>query len=250
MTLVGCQTHNDAEAYFRDKARLSGEAHKVWARPTEVGFDILDGEIVGESVSTSVIWGAFYNGASSGGIGDALVAIVNAVTGHSGISIEDPGVQAAAADAVSKANGADGIYMTQETDTGTSVLWGIYSYRKVTVRGRPMKLKVMGQVAQDRADKERYLNAIGGGNSADRLPGRCHQGASIKWQERLKSFRAGGETSGFRRPFDFLPRRYNAAPHAAYDSFSAAPSRYIRRKSPRNPSMEFRTTYFASRNRQ
>jgi hypothetical protein len=162
---TGCSTLNGADAYFRDRARLAGEPHHVWSRPTEVGYDVLDGEIVGESESTSVIYGVFYNGTATAGIGDALVGIINAITGRSDVSTEDPAVRAAAADAVAKANGVDGIYMTQETDTGTSVLWGFYAHRKVTVRGHPLRLKVIGQVSMERADKIRELEAIGGGRN-------------------------------------------------------------------------------------
>lgn len=165
LTSAGCNTLNDANAYFSDKALLRGETHSVWARPTEVGYDVLDGEIVGESETTSVIYGVFYNGTASPGIGDAFIGIINAIAGRNNVSADDPAVRAAAADAVAKANGVDGIYMTQETDTGTSILWGFYAHRKVTVRGHPLRLKVIGQVSQERSDKIRELQAIGGGRN-------------------------------------------------------------------------------------
>ncbi len=151
---VGCSSTTASNAFLKDQARLAGEGHRVWTRPTEVGYEFTEGEISGSASSTSLL-GVIHWGADQG---NGLLGMIFGKDGQ----INDPVVIAAAAEAVAKSPGVDGIYITQQIESGLSVAL-LYSDRVVTVKGRPLKLKVIGPVPENRADKERFLRALSGG---------------------------------------------------------------------------------------
>ena len=123
---AGCATNN-AEAYMRDRARLAAEGNAIWSRPTEVGFDIEPQDIEGQARTTTILW--FIHIGASGG-SSFLDSIVGAVKG---VPLDDAVTMTAAAEAVSHAQGMDGIYITQRIENGFS-FGGLFDTRSVIVR--------------------------------------------------------------------------------------------------------------------
>lgn len=151
---AGCATNN-AEAYMRDRARLAAENNNVWSRPTEVGFDIEPNDIQGQARTTTILW--FIHIGAEGGSG-FLDTIFGAVKG---VPVDDAVTMTAAADAVATTPGADGIYITQRMETGVS-FGGLFDTRSVTVKGKPTKLKLLGEVDRERADRDRAIRGLNG----------------------------------------------------------------------------------------
>ena len=72
----------------------------------------------------------------------------------------DPLVRAAAANAVKNAPKTDGIFVVAHDTDAFNIL--VYKKRKATVRGKAITVRNIGEVSQDRSDRNRNLNALGG----------------------------------------------------------------------------------------
>lgn len=159
---VGCATTSRRRAQMDPPAGASPEEHAMWARPQEVGYEI-GGEISGEAQSFSILFGLLSFGAEdAGGVFGWPGALVGDVMGLKPLPIgTDPLIRAAAGDAVGEATGTDGIYITQQQTS--SLDFFLVKIRTATVRGRALKLKPIGEVSQERADRFRNLRALSGG---------------------------------------------------------------------------------------
>lgn len=161
MGLVGCAHGQDVKA--NANAGFAPEAMRLWSRPQEFGYNLserLQGEASYSCVFMFICWGA-----ESGGnfITGALSSLIPGAKGG------DPLVDAAAANAVMTAQmETDGIYvLNHETD---SFNIGIYSRRSARVIGKALRLHPIGEVSQERADKERFLRAMSAGGSVVQMP--------------------------------------------------------------------------------
>lgn len=166
MTVVGCA--HGQQAYMDPSATMRPEALNTWSRPQEFSFTLGD-RITGE-VAKSCILGFICWGADDGGAGSLIGGIVGSLTGQAAPS--DPLVRAAAAgavfDATAGGNEVDGIYvLNHETDSFNIF---IYSRKSARVVGRAVKLHPLGEVSQERADKERFLRAMSRGGSVIQMP--------------------------------------------------------------------------------
>lgn len=157
---TGCAT--GSRAYMDSAVSNRAEPATVWNRPQEVGFEWaadLQGEATQQCVFFAICWGAD----DGGGLLDGVGTLVGSVLGHSAAQVTDPLVRAAAATAVKNAGQgkADGIYVVAHDTDSFNI--GIYKRRTAWVRGKGITIKTIGEVSQDRADKNRNLHAIGGG---------------------------------------------------------------------------------------
>lgn len=159
--LTGCAASYGARARMSAPADLAPEEQTTWARPQEVGFDIGD-EIRGEATHVSILFGLLRFGADDGSTAFGWVGgVVGDVLNFKPLSYlpTDPLTRAAAGNAVHNTQGADGIYITsQEVNTFDLFL---FEKRTAKVRGRMLKMRAIGEVSQERADKNRNLRALG-----------------------------------------------------------------------------------------
>jgi hypothetical protein len=154
-TLVGCA--HGQRAYADPAAAMAPEAATMWSRPQEMGYTL--GERLTGEASIQCVLGFICWGADDGGASGALAGLVGMFTGSAAPA--DPLVRAAAASAVLSApSETDGIYvLNHETDSFNIY---IFSRRAARVTGKAVRLKPMGEVSQERADKERFLKAASG----------------------------------------------------------------------------------------
>lgn len=158
---VSCAVSSNARNHLDSVASMRPEPHSMWARPQEVTYQIgekLEGEASRQCVLFFVCWG------DEGGAG-GLSSVFGALTADlSGIRLEqviaglgaayaDPLVRAASAHAVSNSN-ADGLYLLSQQATELNFV--LFSRRAVRVTGRAVTFKVIGEVSQERADRERF----------------------------------------------------------------------------------------------
>ncbi|GMU63146.1 MAG: hypothetical protein AMXMBFR34_49090 [Myxococcaceae bacterium] len=149
-TLVGCAHGQDVKA--NSNAGFAPEAMRMWGRPQEFGYTL--GERLQGEASTNCVLFVICWGADDGGL---LGGIFGAFSG--GGADSNPLVRAAAANAVLTApTETDGIYvLNHESDSFNIIL---YSRKSARVIGKSMRLHPIGEVSQERADKERYLRAM------------------------------------------------------------------------------------------
>lgn len=153
---TACSSVQSADAGLRANTAFSPEASTTWARPTEVGYDFTGQEIEGKASSTSILFGLISFGASDTSLLSSIIGLIRGGGTDTAIA------RAAAYDAMSKAENVDGIYVTRQTGSSFSFI-GLYRSEEVTVRGKALRLRVIGEVSQDRADKERFLRALPAG---------------------------------------------------------------------------------------
>jgi hypothetical protein len=157
VTMVGSGCLHGQRAYMDAAAKMDPEPAAMWSRPQEVGYTLgerLQGEATNTCILKFICWGA-----EDGGIGGVFSGVIGALTGQSAPS--DPLVRAAAAGAVLTAPvETDGIYVLNHETDSFDIFF--YSRRSARVVGKAVRLRPMGEVAQDRADKERYLKAVNG----------------------------------------------------------------------------------------
>ncbi|ATB35605.1 hypothetical protein CYFUS_001019 [Cystobacter fuscus] len=153
---TGCAT--GGRAYMDAGLSNRAEPASVWNRPQEVGFD-WGAEITGAATYQCVVlficWGA-----EDGGALEGVGTLIGTITGRGG-AVTDPLVRAAAANAVKSTPKTDGIYVVAHETDSLNIL--IYKKRTATVRGKAITVKTLGEVSQDRADRNRNMNALGGG---------------------------------------------------------------------------------------
>ncbi|MET0404701.1 MAG: hypothetical protein ABW123_19960 [Cystobacter sp.] len=152
---TGCAT--SGRAYMDAGFSNRSEPASVWNRPQEVGFDWgaeIKGEASYQCVLLLICWGA-----EDGGALDGVGTLIGSITGKGGV-VTDPLVRAAAANAVKNTPKADGIYVVAHDTDAFNIL--IYKKRTALVRGKAITVRTIGEVSQDRADRNRNLNALGG----------------------------------------------------------------------------------------
>lgn len=155
LSVTSCATTYDKKAFMKGEAAFSAEPNSMWARPTEIGYEIV-GDVEG-TAEFSKLFGYIPLGDSPAAAG---------LTGIFGTGADNVGARCAAYDAL-KTIGADGIYITSIYTTTTS---GIVTKETVTVKGKALKLVDLGTVDQERADAVRYLNANGGLDKGNLAP--------------------------------------------------------------------------------
>ncbi len=156
---TACSTVQSAGAGLRASASLDAEAARSWSRPTEVGYDFTGQEIEGSASATSILFGLINFGSGDTSL---LSGILGTIRGN---EVDSPIARAAAYDAMTKVQDVDGIYVTRQTGNVFDFL-GIYKKQDMTVRGKALRLRVLGEVSQERADRERYLHALPEGSTA------------------------------------------------------------------------------------
>lgn len=145
---AGCTTTNQGTMTAR--AAAAPENHRVWTRPLELGFDLGE-DVTGEATVVTILGGLIVVGSED----DAgLLQLLGNLSGIGG----DPLVRAASADAA-KRHSTDGVYITW-SDVQTSSFFPFFKRRTAQVKGKAMRLKVLGEVKQERVDRERYLRSL------------------------------------------------------------------------------------------
>jgi len=151
---TGCAA--GARAYMDSTLTNHAEPATVWTRPQEVGFD-WGGEVTGEATRQCILaficWGS-EGGGALGGLGAVFSSF------SASAEINDPLVSAAAANAVSTTPKADGIFVISHETDALDVFF--YSRKVARVRGKAITVRNIGEVSQDRTDKNRNLSALGG----------------------------------------------------------------------------------------
>jgi hypothetical protein len=151
-TLVGCAHGQDVKA--NANAGFAPESMRMWSRPQEFGYTL--GERLQGEASTNCVLFVICWGSDDGGILGAISGVLSSTGADA-----NPLVRAAAANAVLTApTETDGIYvLNHETD---SLNLFVYSRRSARVIGKSLRLHPIGEVSQERADKERFLRAVSG----------------------------------------------------------------------------------------
>ena len=130
--MVACSS-TTKNVEMTDRVAFGAEEHKTWNRPLEVGFEMGDKEIEANASELQIL---------------PIFSLFDGLFGG-----EDNLTSAAVYDAVKK-HQVDGMYITasKRTDSG---FWPFYSHAEVYVYGKPLTIKKVGQVSQQRADKAR-----------------------------------------------------------------------------------------------
>ena len=160
--VTSCATTYDKKPFMKGEAGFRAEPNSMWARPTEIGYEII-GDVEG-TAEYSTLFGYIP-------LGDSPVSA--GLTGIFGTGADNVGARCAAYDAL-KTIGADGIYITSIYTTTKS---GLVTKETVTVKGKALKLVDLGTVDQKRADTVRYLNANGGLDKGNLAPNVSADGA-------------------------------------------------------------------------
>lgn len=158
---ASCALTNSGRGHLDGVASMRPEPHAMWARPQEVTYEIgnrLEGEAARQCVLFVFCWG---DEGGAGGISslfaglltDVVGARIDQVVAGLGIAYADPLVRAASAKAVRETT-ADGLYLLSQESSELNFL--IFTRRAVRVAGRAITFKVIGEVSQERADRERF----------------------------------------------------------------------------------------------
>lgn len=134
---TGCTTISKTN-HPTDTAALEAKALSLQTRPVELGME-LSGDSSGEATATRVL-GFLVDG-------DAVKAALPLLGKLSG----DP-LQEMAAYRAARANGSDAFYILR-TETDSKGFGFIYNKRTVKVSGKTYKLKDLGLMSAERADK-------------------------------------------------------------------------------------------------
>lgn len=140
---------------------MKPETHAMWARPQEVTYQVgekMEGEAARQCVLFLFCWG---DEGGAGGIAsifggimaDVMGARLDQVIAGLGAAYADPLVRAASAKAT-RGTGADGLYLLSQEATELNFV--LFSRRAVRVTGRAVTFRVIGEVSQERADRERF----------------------------------------------------------------------------------------------
>ena len=141
---AGCVGHQQHVGLV-DVASVEAEAHQIWTRPLEVGFE-MGRYIEAESIQRD-LFGCV-------AIGDSVTRSSVPVMG--GVGELTPNVQYTIAQAVTDA-GADGMYVLFVEE---QVQWiGLVKETTTNVKGRALKLEDFGSVNQERATRVRVEEA-------------------------------------------------------------------------------------------
>lgn len=118
------------------RVSFASEDHEVWNRPLEVGFDMEDRHIKGQEKQLEIL-----------PIFNPIWYLLSML----GLDTVDELTSVAAYNAITE-NSADGLYImgTKEDKHG---FWPLYQHRTVSVYGKALRLKKVGQVDMQRADK-------------------------------------------------------------------------------------------------
>jgi len=148
LTAISCASTYDKTPFMKGEAGFSAEGGQMWARPTEVGYEII-GDVEG-TVEYSTLFGFIP-------LSDTP-ASAN-LTGIFGSGVDDIAAQCAAYDAMQTV-GADGIYILSIYSTKAANIFT--STETVTVKGKALRLVDLGTINEERADTVRFLGAAGG----------------------------------------------------------------------------------------
>ena len=141
---VGCVGHQ-RHVGLVDVASVEAEAHQIWTRPLEVGFEM--GRYIESESTQRELLGCL-------ALGESLTRTSVPVMGEVGELTAN--VQYTIADAVTEA-GADGMYVLFVEE---QVEWtGLVKETTTKVRGRALKLEDFGSVDQERATRVRVEEA-------------------------------------------------------------------------------------------
>jgi hypothetical protein len=146
---TGCAT-NARKIHLANEASLRADSHKLWTRPTEIGFK-MGKEISATAQATSVL--GFQTGESKNS--SVGLAIVTSALGGKGASLSGTG-NYAAYKAVMEA-GAEGIYVTRVESENFGFFFFVKN-EKVTVYGRALTMHDYGPIAESRSDDWRFRN--------------------------------------------------------------------------------------------
>ena len=141
LACVGHQKH----VGLVDVASVEAEAHQIWTRPLEVGFEM--GRYIEAESSQRELFGCL-------ALGENVIRSSVPVMG--GVGELTPNVQYTIAQAVAE-SGADGMYVLFVEE---QVEWnGLVKETSTKVKGRALKLEDFGSVDQERATRVRVEEA-------------------------------------------------------------------------------------------
>ena len=162
--ITGLYTQNNPQVTgLTGSARPDFDGQKLWSRPLETGVDLGE-EISGTADHTSILFGLITTGQGQSNPADILAVFAGSIFGKGGGAVTDPLIGSAASNAAQTAK-ADGIYVTQNDVNESNILFGLYSHRTAHVTGKAMKIKVIGQVTEERADRARTAESLHGANT-------------------------------------------------------------------------------------
>lgn len=144
LSLVGCSSVAKKD-HMTASAGLRAEPHRVWHRPVEVSYEFMD-YCEGESTTTR-IFGLWRVSGDPAGSGPSLPTFGGGAAGLS------PNGKFAVHAAIESMD-ADGFYMIYNEDESKG---GFFRKKKTSsVKGKCLKLKVLGEVSKPRADLDRF----------------------------------------------------------------------------------------------
>jgi hypothetical protein len=158
---LSCAVSNSARNHLDSAASMKPESHSMWARPQEVTYQVgdkVEGEASRQCVLFIFCWG---DEGGAGGLSSVFGALTSDFSGIRldqviaglGAAYADPLVRAASAHAVAN-SAADGLYLLSQEASELNFV--VFSRRAVRVTGRAITFKVIGEVSQERADRERF----------------------------------------------------------------------------------------------
>jgi hypothetical protein len=155
--LSGCSFIN-MEPRLQSEAKLAPDAMGIWGRPAEYGVEEL-GDVEGRAscVYLFMFWP----------IAGDTVSLDIPVISTPAVALDRLGM-VAAAHAIDRKPGADGLYISRTAKSGQYFL--IFSRKEVSVKGKALKLKNLGVISEERADRIRALRALTGAGETTLVP--------------------------------------------------------------------------------
>ena len=130
---------------MKDDGALSAQPMSIISRPTEYGIDEI-GEAAGDANTSTVFW--FITS------GDSEETSFSIFGNKSGDPLENTAAYRAAT-----GKGGDAFYETAANVTTTSTFFGFYKTKTIHVTGKALKLKHIGTLTEERADRLRAMAA-------------------------------------------------------------------------------------------
>lgn len=148
--LSGCSFVN-MNPYLQNGASLNPESMKIWARPMEYGLeDLGDVDARAYCVYLFGFWA----------IAGDTVSIKIPFLGKDKADVGKLGMVAAAR-AIDRKPGANGIYVLRTEESGLNFF--LFKKKNIVVRGKALKIKDLGIVTEERADRIRALGVLPAG---------------------------------------------------------------------------------------
>ena len=163
--------------FMTNTASIEPDNQKMWTRPHETTYEIDLEDSMGYADQTVLLGFTIEGDSPATTLKYGFIRFGDSYSGYA--ELKDLGqLDNIAIGRAIKNAGADGLYITSIESNSTG-LWPFYSKRNTTVTGKPLTLKDLGVVGEERYEQRRFWELISGYDDNDAVEQLLSGGESI-----------------------------------------------------------------------